>query len=215
MTQAYPLQWPLGWPRTKTQDRERGRFGSAHSRDWNNTYVSAKPITLSKALDRLFAELGRMGVLAEDVIVSTNLQVRLDGLPRSGQRKPDDPGVAVYFRSHLDNKQSDRVIPCDKYTDIEQNIAAVAATISALRALDRYGSGIMERAFTGFEALPPPPGESEPWWVVLGVSEGAAMEEVESAYRRRRSVAHPDKAGSAEQFDRIQKAYERACEERG
>lgn len=190
MTTAYPLQWPLGWPRTAPGDRESGRF----SRRERTNYGGFRPtdLTLHQAISRVLDEIqaftryGRKWRADPDqVVISSMLQVRQDGLPRSGQRKPEDPGVAVYFQ--LDGQP--KVIPCDRYTSIEQNLAAVAATISALRALERHGSGIMERAFTGFEALPHL--VDDPWWTVLQVPEDAPACVVEKSYRVLRSQTHP------------------------
>ena len=57
MTEAYPLQWPHGWQRTKRP--ERARFGE-HS--------------LAYARDMAIAELERLG--AKNIIISTNIPLR-------------------------------------------------------------------------------------------------------------------------------------------
>ncbi len=49
----------------------------------------------ARARDDLVAELRRFG--AKDVVLSTSVPLRLDGLPLAAARQPDDPGVAVYF----------------------------------------------------------------------------------------------------------------------
>lgn len=211
MTQAYPLQWPIGWPRTKPQDRQNGRFGKARKTDYG--WRSRQEITLYQAVTRVLEELQRLGAMQdEDIIISTNLQVRLDGLPKAGQRKPVDPGVAVYF-TRFDSRGKQSVIPCDAYDSVEQNIAAVAATIAALRALERYGTGIMERAFTGFEALPHL--VERDWWEVLGVDEDAPWLLIKARAHSLQSQHHPDHGGDASQFDVVRKAFERAREVRG
>jgi DnaJ-class molecular chaperone len=43
---------------------------------------------------------------------------------------------------------------------------------------------------------------------VLGVAPNASEEDVKKAYRSLVRTAHPDKGGSAERFQRIQKSYE-------
>ena len=43
---------------------------------------------------------------------------------------------------------------------------------------------------------------------ILGVSEGASSDEIKTAYRRAAMRCHPDRGGSAEEFDRVAKAYE-------
>jgi hypothetical protein len=92
--------------------------------------------------------------------------LRNDGLPLSKQREPEDPGVAVYWKT--DGKSL--VIAADCYTKIADNLAAVAATLDAMRAIERHGgAAILERAFTGFTALPAPMTGQKPWRDVLGV----------------------------------------------
>ena len=209
---AYPLTWPIGWPRTPRERRKDGRF---HRRDMGHLYRIKNDVTVSGAVGRIMEELGRFTrvgrphrVRMDEIVISTNLALRNDGLPRSGQRAPEDPGVAVYFT--LDG--APQCIPCDHYTTVEQNLAAVAATIEALRTLERHGSGIMKRAFTGFQALPHL--AEDPWWIVLGVPDDAPLDVIEKRYLKLRSLYHPDHGGSAEQFSRTQKAWEQAQEAR-
>lgn len=203
----YPLQWPVGWKRTPAGARGYGRF-SKKSRRYHasgGSFQQTEDITIGEATQRLLTELERMGVREYDVVISSNLQLRLDGLPRSGQAQPADPGVAVYWR---DGKQ-DRCMAIDLYTKVEQNIAALAATIDAMRAIERHGgAAILDRAFTGFTALPAPivAGMARPWWEVLGVPRDASKDQVTTAYRRLASDAHPDRGGTAERMAEINRA---------
>ena len=73
-------------------------------------------------------------------MISTNLKLRLDGLPRSDQATPADPGVAVYFE--LDGKTI--VLACDKWNRVADNIYAIAKHVDALRGQDRWGVGTVE-----------------------------------------------------------------------
>lgn len=98
----------------------------------------------------------------------------------------------------------------DQYTRVEQNIAALAATIEAMRAIERHGGAVvMERAFTGFATLPAP-GAALAWWDVLGLAQTATADEIKSAHRRLASQHHPDKGGTAEQMAAINKARDEA-----
>lgn len=45
-------------------------------------------------------------------------------------------------------------------------------------------------------------------YTVLGVSSTATPDEIKSAYRRLRSLNHPDHGGDADKFQKIQAAYE-------
>jgi hypothetical protein len=218
----YPLQWPIGWKRTPAGSRAYGRFskkktnhrsygdGSSHS--WQST----EDITIGEATQRLLTELDRMGIREYDVVISTNLQLRLDGLPRSGQAQPADPGAAVYWR----DKGRDRCMAIDIYTKVEQNIAALAATIDAMRAIERHGgAAILDRAFTGFTALPPPivAGMKRDWQAVLELREllQPKRDDIERAYRRLAMERHPDKGGSDAAMAELNAARDEALQELG
>jgi hypothetical protein len=141
--QRYPLSWPTGWDRTPRHQRKRSVFRS-HGRE----------LTVAEAIGRLSDELDRLR--AHNTVLSTNLDTRLDGLPRSGQPEPSDPGAAVYFTL----KEQPRCLACDTWLRVAENIAAIAQHIDALRRIDRYGVGTMDQAFAGYAALPP---SAEDW----------------------------------------------------
>jgi hypothetical protein len=209
--QAYPLAWPTGWKRTS--HRTAADFGRVHLPE-GQTWKRKRELTIGEATTRVLDELRRMNVGQRDVIISTNLRLRNDGLPLSKQREPEDPGVAVYWKTG----GKSLVIAADCYTKIADNFAAVAATLDAMRSIKRHGgAAILERAFTGFAALPAPVTGQKPWRDVLGVQAGESGPKIiEEAYRRRRGEAHPDKeGGSHEAFLAVQAAYEQAARELG
>jgi hypothetical protein len=138
-------------------------------------------------------------------ILSTNVALRQDGLPLANQRRPDDPGVAVYFQY----KSKPMSFACDKYYDVWENMVAIRKTIEAIRGIERWGaSEMMERAFTGFTAL-----TDDGWWTVLGVDRSASHAAVEASYRIRRSQSHPDRGGDAAEFDKVQRAWDQYSKE--
>lgn len=190
MTQAYPLQWPAGWPRSRAT--KSASFGK---KQWDSSYKwqSHKELTVADARQRLADELDRLN--ARYVTLSTNMELRLDGQPRSDRRDPDDVGVAVYFQ--LNGKQT--VLACDKWNRVADNIAAIAKHIEALRGMDRWGVGTAAQAFAGYQALPAP----EQWWQVLGVSSGATKEQINAAYRALAMKAHSDTGGSDAEMARL------------
>ena len=49
---------------------------------------------------------------------------------------------------------------------------------------------------------------ADSYYDVLGVSKGASQEEIKKAYRRMANKHHPDKGGDAEQFKKINEAYQ-------
>lgn len=201
----YPLSWPSGWKRTLAAGRKRATFGHAPQRPSTTTpghfWRAKTELSVALATDRLLGELHRLG--AADVILSTNLVVRLDGFPRSGQAEPADPGVAVYFTL----KRADRCLACDRWTRVADNIAALAAHVSALRGIDRWGVGTVDQAFTGYTALPPAAAD---WALILGVSSAATLDDVDAAFRRLARDAHPDHGGSHHDMARLTEAREAA-----
>jgi hypothetical protein len=211
---AYPLSWPAGWKRTPSQARSFGRFGKQTrkyygSGDSQSSYLSKGEISIADAVTRIRSELARMGVRDDDLVISTNLQLRLDGFPKSSQRQPDDPGVAVYWRDCGET----RCMAIDRYEKVEHNLAAVAATLDAMRAIERHGGAeILNRAFAGFAALAGPGAGDPEWWEVLDLDEQARGPGITGQYRVLRSQHHPDKGGDQDRFAQIQRAYERACE---
>lgn len=206
-----PLCWPSWFPRTPASARTYGRFGKKR-----NSGYGVESVTLAVARSRLLKQLdmftkpGRTyRVPADSIIISSDLSVRNDGLPRSGQKKPSDPGVAVYFE--LDGKQ--RCIPCDAYSRIEDNLAAVAATIEALRTLERHGSQMFEAAFTGFDALPSPDHVMDRSWRDVLEYYGQNIDEAQAIYLRKRKKAHPDHGGNTDAFSEVERAWGQAKEE--
>lgn len=194
--QAYPLQWPQGWPRYKGW-RTGAKFGTAKHNEIG--VAGKKRLSIADAMKRVAAELEALGArnVRDDAVVSTNLKLNMSGQPRGDQGEPGDPGVAVYWQKA---GQPMRVMAIDRYNRVADNIAAVAATLSAMRAIERHGGAlILERAFTGFDALPPPQQQvraPKAWWEVLGVVSNATREQIEAAYRERAKRAHPDAGGS-------------------
>lgn len=210
---AYPLAWPPGWKRT--QARTRASFGKK-GQGWRQNadggsspmYTGKQQLSISQATQRVLDELKRFGVPDWNIIISTNLQLRQDGLPRSGQANPTDPGVAVYWRK---GKEEQRCMAIDRYDRVADNLAAIAATLDAMRAIERHGGAtILDRAFAGFKALPAP----EQPFQVLGVGANASREEVERAYRLLAQEHHPDRGGDEQQMMRINAARDALLEER-
>lgn len=164
-------------------------------------------------VERVLSELGRMRIGRDDIVISTNVPTRLDGLPRSDARKPDDPGVAVYWQEGR-GKGARRVIAIDHYSDVADNLAAIAATLEAMRSIERHGGArILERAFTGFAALPDR-GAAKNWRDVLGYGSAPAnAAEISMRYKLAAMTAHPDRGGSDEAMAALNLAREAALRE--
>ncbi len=171
MTEAYPLQWPAGRPRSRTVQESRFK-----TQFW-------------PAVQFVLNEIRRLG--ASNSVISTNIELRQDGLPYANRRAPDDKGVAVYFTY----RGKSMCFACDKWDKVGDNIYAVGKTIEALRGIERWGTGEMvEQAFHGFVALP----SAKTPWEVLGLQPGATESEIDAAWRSLARVMHPDKAGGSQ-----------------
>ena len=191
--ESFPLHWPAVQPRKPAQERRAGRF----------------QVSLAVARDELLRELHLLG--ASDVVISTNVPTRRDGLLYTNTAEPADPGVAIYF----DRKGRPFVFACDTFTRLVQNLRAIGNTIAALRAIQRYGaSDMLEQAFTGFAALPPA-GRTQPWWEVLGVTPDATQAAIVAAYVKLVRVHHPDLGGSETRMAEINAAKDLAMKELG
>jgi len=194
---AYPLHWPANFPRTVKGDRQPARF-----------HRDGQPLTIAGGRDRILSEIRsftRSGhkcrIDPDQVVISSDVPLRRDGLPASGRRMPDESGVAVYFE--LDGEAY--CLPCDTWDRAPDNMAAIAAHLSAMRGIERWGVGDVRAHFAGFVAL-----EHQPvpkWHDVLGCAPDVGPEAVKIAYTRARKAAHPDHGGTAEKFQKVQNAY--------
>lgn len=197
---AYPLAWPVGWPRAK--HRLRANFGAKGQN-------GKRPLTPGEGRDRLLAELGRLG--ARRLVISTNAPTRNDGYVRADVSNPRDPGAAVYFRLN----DEPRVLATDRWDRLADNLAALAAHIEALRAIERYGVGSLAQAFAGYKALAAV-GARLPWWQVLGFKERPqTYEHAAKRYIDLMAQHHPDKGGNPNQAAEINAAWQEGRKEMG
>jgi hypothetical protein len=189
MADAYPLQWPIGRPRTPDYRRKGDPFHMPGG----------------KVRHDLARELHKMK--ADNFVISSNLMVRNDGLPYAGQKAPEDPGTALYFT----RKDKEICISCDQYASVEANLRAIGKTIEAIRGIERWGTEeMMDAAFSGFKALPESiilgAHTARAWHEVLEVSPTASPEVRHAAYKRLLHKYHPDTGGTQAQFEELQKA---------
>jgi len=175
MIEAFPLAWPIGRPRSKRRDASRLRASFASARD------------------SIVSEVRLLG--GSSLIISTNIELRRDGLPYAATREPEDGGVAVYFLY----KKRQMCFACDRWHKVAENMQAIAKTVEALRGVARWGTGdMMEAAFTGFAALPAPSQTAARSWrdvldVPADMPAAAQFERARLHYRAMASAKHPDK----------------------
>lgn len=191
MTESYPLSWPEGWPRTLDYKR-------SNSSPFKTTFVRTR--------DELMNELRLLG--AKNVVVSSWLPLRRDGLPYADQarRRLDDPGVAVYFT--LNGRQM--VMARDAYWSVHDNLRSIGLGIAHLRGLERHGGGqMMERAFAGFAALAAP--DARDPFAILGLRpDTATPETIKAKFRDRAKDSHPDAGGAPGEMEKLNWARDEA-----
>jgi hypothetical protein len=185
-------QWP-GAP-TPLADRRHARFRSPHARTLR---------ILDYELDKLDAQ----NVVLQAYISPD--QIRLDGWLR-GRAAPHDPGVILSFTS----KAGAVSFPCDTYKDYMDNLHAIALSLVALRAVDRYGVTRNNEQYRGWAKLPPAAARMAVpdalAFVTLhaGMPAAAGAEGFRKALRRAQMKLHPDnpQTGNAGQFHMLQQA---------
>lgn len=187
MKQSYPLNWPVGYKRV------RQRIDSRFKQSFSAAQYALKD------------EVRKLG--GTDVVVSTNLRTRGDGniYYNDLDKLIDDPAVAVYFKY----KGKEVSMCCDQYRRVWENMYALSKGIQALRGMERWGvSEFLDRAFTGFTALPAAEQHRYNWWDILGVPENCTEQQVKDAYRNKAKIAHPDvPGGSDDAFKKVYAAY--------
>lgn len=202
MANAYPLQWPEGWART------------LHRRS------APYKVTLDRAYDELQRSLKLLGALPGSVVVSSNVPPRnAFGTPRNDGATVDDPGVAVYWNT---KDHSERVVACDKWNTVRDNVRAIGLALEHMRGMDRAGATqIFDRAYQAFGALPAAAAApvARPWWEVLEIPKamiGAlSLAMVEARYRELATKAHPDRGGSEGAMSELNRARGEAREHYG
>lgn len=191
--EAFPLQWPEGWPRTNYRESTHPFGGKVHQ------------LTFERARDGLRNELALLG--ATSIVLSSNVPLRADGeaAASAARKRMNDPGVAVYFIL----KKRPMVMAQDRFTDVAANIRSLAMAIDGMRQLKRHGGGtMMERAFTGFAAIAPPSWK-KPWREVFGVKPDWRGD-ITALYREKAKNRHPDAGGSDQLMAELNVAYQEA-----
>jgi len=172
---AYPLAWPAHKPRTDWRFRKAGQFKKED-----------RHISRDQAIKRVRGELDKMG--AKNLVASTDVPIRRDGMPYSNRsEEPSDPGCCIYFQ--IGDKPY--AMACDTFDNLAQNIAAVAAHLSATRAMERYGVATTAETIQAFTALPPPaPKTTLDWRPIL--KDPTSLADAEDTYRILARRYHPD-----------------------
>lgn len=169
---------------------------------------------------------GRNLVIEVDV---REQDIRLDGMLRASARA-ESPAVIVAFES----SHGPMLYRCDRYVGHlgrgkawQENVRAIAKTLEALRAVDRYGATETGEQYAGFKALPAGGSSSSHMTraaaaellerIAIG-EEGARREraieliasstdQARLAWREARKAAHPDhRDGDHAMWDQVEQA---------
>lgn len=130
------------WPHGVTEHRQRSQFATPYP----------------KTLALLAREVAWLG--GRDVVMGVGLsehEVRLDGQPRANARAFGHPGVEISFDSREHGRQT---YATDQYFDWRDNVRAIALSLEALRAVERWGVS-KGRQYAGFSLLTAGPGKEE------------------------------------------------------
>ncbi len=194
---------PLGkWPGEATPAGERG--SSRFRASWQATLKLLRTEITALEPERTIVQMDL-----------TEHAIRRDGLPRADAR-PSSPGVVLSLElepgvwAHF---------PCDSYLDWEDNVRAIALTLHALRAIDRYGVTKRGEQYAGWKQIPAQTGggglsldeAAETLAKYAGIrGNGAALrasaEVRQIAYRKAAARTHPDAGGSVEAFQLVGEA---------
>lgn len=168
-------------------------------------------------MDLLRKELRALNV--RRAVVETDItegEIRLDGLPYANA-KPRSPRVRLSFDlSGIGPVQ----YPCDTYDSWQDNVRAIAKTLEAQRAMDRYGATRHRQQYTGWKALPggtthevamTPTSAAD---LIVTMAGGIASEIVRdqgvyrTKYRMAVKACHPDTNGEGftDSFKKLQEA---------
>jgi hypothetical protein len=183
------------WPSEKTaaDKRRRSPFKAAYN----------------ATLDLLEAELQHL--YASDIVIQCEAQrsqIRNDGWLKSDARV-EGPAVIVSFNSRWEKSYG---YPCDRFTDWKANLRAIALSLEALRAVDRYGVTTHGQQYQGFLRLAAAESRAErnPALEALAQLSGVSLngspssDEINAAYKAAARRCHPDTGGSADAFATLQ-----------
>lgn len=186
------------WPGEKTRTRKRSPFAAKQNKVYSD---------LERELNHLRARnIVVQAFLSED-------DIRNDGWPRSSARF-HEPGIVLSFRAR---DGEDISFPCDTYNNWESNLRAICLTLTALRAIDRYGVTKRSEQYKGWKKIESPTHEQtrDYQWALehlahLADVDPAAIRNnptaIDLAYRAAARKTHPDTGGNTEAFQLLQDA---------
>lgn len=160
------------WPYPPTKYPQRARFRA----DYGDTLA-----LLEYEIDRLDGSNIVFGVGLRE------RDVRLDGQPRADARAYSHQGVEISFNSRFGRL----TYATDEFDDWHDNVRAIALSLEALRAVDRYGVSKRGQQYAGWAQLTS--GGPDPL-------RGKALVERAGSLREAQRRHHPDAGGQQRDF---------------
>jgi hypothetical protein len=171
------------WPHAVTTPRRYGQFKAS----WQST------------LDLLAFEIDKLD--GRNPIIGAGFResdLRKDGMPRSDRNQTPymHPGVEISF----DSRHGRLTYATDEFTEWKSNVRAIALSLEALRAVDRYGVSKRGQQYAGWAQLAA--GGPDPERGYLLVKRAGSV-------RLALMAAHPDHGGDPADFADVQAYRER------
>lgn len=189
MTLPYVVRPLEPWLGERTRDPQRSRFAS----HWNTTLDD-----ISSEIEKLGASTWVLQIDIREGDLRINGEMRVNASPAS-------PAIRVTFTGV---KAGPLTFACDTYDKWQDNVRAVAMTLRALRAVDRYGAARSSEQYRGWQAISSRPATMTreqaaefiaEWSGVPGLtgprllsSSIGAVAAVTSAHRQAAKRTHPD-----------------------
>lgn len=118
--------------------------------------------------------------------------LRLDGMLRS-DRGARSPGVVLSFKANAVHGRPDLRYEVTTFRDWRANVRAIAMSLEALRAVDRYGVTTRGEQYAGWKQIEAPVGEGN-------AGHGRELIETAGSFAEALKRAHPDHGGAVADF---------------
>ena len=204
-TDERTIDWPRGHDRTDPNDRE--------------PYPGDLSPTRKESFESIVDELEAWEATEGSVRIETASQHYVDrpNIPHQHD-KPDDVGVAAYFRREGEAADEEFAVSCDRWETQRENARAIALWARRQRLAERCGvQTVADTVETArlppaeSEAIAAPPASSsddgldEEPHEILEISPDASDDVIEAVARRKSANVHPDSDDpDVEEFQRIQ-----------